>query len=129
MIINNENDLQMFIYNGGLQQAYKLNDIYVSKIGTVVSIKPAKNGAYKLKYVGVTKSSKGLLKFNYCDNGKITTVQLHKVIYDTFSKEKSKQGEICFIDGDMNNCSYDNLITVTELLNHYRNMNNIKLVG
>ena len=55
MIIKNENDLQNYIYNSGLQKAYKLNDIYVSKAGAVVSIKPAKNRGYKIKDVSITK--------------------------------------------------------------------------
>ena len=81
MIIKNENDLQNYIYNSGLQKAYKLNDIYVSKAGAVVSIKPAKNRGYKIKDVSVTKGIKGLLKFNYCEDNKITTILLHKIIY------------------------------------------------
>ena len=130
MIIKNENDLQNYIYNSRLQKAYKLNDIYVSKAGAVVSIKPAKNRGYKIKDVSVTKGIKGLLKFNYCEDNKITTILLHKIIYDTFSKEKSKHGEICFIDGNNNNCNFDNLITVSELLNYYKQNNNInKSVG
>ena len=85
---------------------------------------------YKIKDVSVTKGIKGLLKFNYCEDNKITTILLHKIIYDTFSKEKSKHGEICFIDGNNNNCSFDNLITVSELLNYYKQNNNInKSVG
>nr|DAQ97560.1 MAG TPA: PROTEIN/DNA Complex catalytic motif, Helix-turn-helix DNA [Caudoviricetes sp.] len=127
--IDNENDLQRYLYKDGLTKAYGLNDIYVSKSGAVVSIKLFNKG-YRIKDVNVSKGTKGLLKFNYCENGKVTSILLHKIIYDTFSTDKSSHGEICFIDGDSNNCSFNNLITVSELLDYYKQHNNVnKLVG
>lgn len=63
--------------------------------------------------------------------GKYTTKQLHTLVYKTFKGDiNSKRGEynktenmIVFMDGNIKNCSIDNLMTVKDLKEFYNNHN------
>ena len=127
VVLKNDIELMRYLHTYGLKKAYMLEDIYVSKKGNVVCIKLFKNG-YRVKEVKTSQGINGMVKFNYTKNGKVTTQLLHKAIYNTFNDIKCEYGDICFIDGDLNNCSYDNLITVNDLLKEYRQLHKIKSI-
>lgn len=119
-IINIE-ELKKFLTNNGLVKAYDLKDVYVNKKGEIFKIRTLREGDFKIKTLPLTVAENGMMKFCYYYNKKLTTKLLHNVIYDTFNNNKrDKRGEIVFIDGNKRNCSLNNLISVQELLEHYK---------
>lgn len=127
-MIKNELELENFLEKNGLKKGYRLEDIYVNKQGNVYSIKKNKKGDYSIKELKTSISSNNLRKINYRINNKSSSVLLHSLIYNTFTEKNYKEDGkfLFFIDGNEKNCSFDNLISATDLLFYYREKNQQK---
>lgn len=96
---------------------------YISKKGKVYkvvndTIKEIKASKY-IKY--------DFLRVNMRDKeGRSTTKMLHTLVYETYKGKINLYDDLKFIDGDYKNCDIDNLITVSELLQFYKENNKVK---
>lgn len=95
-----------------------LEDYYINKQGDIIRIVEDKRTKIKqLKSIPKSKNKFGY-KVNISINGKGTSKQLANLVYRTFRGDY--EGDLFYIDGDKFNCNLDNLITVNELLDFYR---------
>lgn len=66
-----------------------------------------------------SKNQNGFLKITLRKDKDSFYSSIHHLVYKQFKGEYT--GELVFIDGNKENCSIDNLISVQELLEFYRN--------
>lgn len=123
IMIKNEAELEKFLEKNGLKKGYKMEYVYVNKEGNVYSIKKNKAGIYNVKELNKSISNNNnFIKVNYRVNNKRSSVLLHSLIYNTFAEKKYKEDgkNLFFIDNNKKNCSFNNLISSSELIDYYR---------
>ena len=121
------------LYEGSvIMELFKLDgfeNYYITKSGKIFK---KINDDKPLKEIKPFLDSHNSYRVNLStEKGKYTTKQLHTLVYKTFKGDiNSKRGEynkienmIVFIDGNIKNCSINNLMTVKELKEFYNNHN------
>lgn len=72
-----------------------------------------------LREVSARPDEHGFPRINLqVSEGRHTTKRVHSLVYSSFKGKP--QGELVFLDGDKNNCALDNLVSVQELVNFYK---------
>lgn len=123
----NKKTLDNTLRLGKFKKIEKTDSYYVNRDGDVIRIKYHKNKGYKIIDVVKYITKEGHIKINLNDKCTSTSVLLHKVVYETF-KGQVNYHEIYFKDNNKQNCSILNLITINELIDFYREKNNIKII-
>lgn len=99
-------------------------DIFVNRQGKVISLRIF-DGGYKTKQVKISKTENGYLKYNiYTHNKQCKTRMLAQDVYNTFRGTDFKNQDIYYIDDNKENCTLDNLVSITSLLTIYRKVKN-----
>lgn len=113
----------------GMKQIPTFNDYFVTRDGEV--LRTIANSQYSItndiREVSTSVNKKnGKKRFNVTTTrggGEQKTLHLAQSVYRTYKGEP--KGEILFADGNKENCSVENLVTVEDLLNFYRSVNDI----
>lgn len=92
-------------------------DYYINSNGDIMKVYYNKRGDEVIRQVAISKNINGGLKVNLLIKGVVTTLQVHRLVYEYHIGKIDS--DIVFIDGNRSNCNADNLITVNELLRFY----------
>lgn len=112
-------NIQEKLKKQGYKEIYGYNSYYVNKEGNFIKLR-----GEKVLNINLNKNIDGAFKVSIVNNsGKRTTLAAHKLVYETFIGEidntEDKSNQIVFLDGNKENISLNNLISLKELREYY----------
>ncbi len=91
------------------------NGVFINEFGVVVKVGTRRTRQYATISKVYNQKHDRTLRVNVVIEGKKTSRNIAKMVYQTFVGELI--GDIVYIDGDMENCHVDNLVTTNDLYN------------